>query len=146
MTQGSAAAIEAARRLWAREADDGDTPEAVAAAAERVCAGLQVGLSRWVGANGYRALLRRALEVARTEFPPLTSLSCEGGDGPELAAAVRTHGPVKVTASVVGLVATLIELLSRIVGEGMATRLVEQAGTPSLAESAEARTLGGSDG
>jgi hypothetical protein len=43
---------------------------------------------------------------------------------------VRVHGPAKVTTSVVGLVATLIDLLGRIVGEEMAVQLVEQTGIP----------------
>jgi hypothetical protein len=146
MTTRSAAATEVARRLWAGEVGDGDAPGAVAAAAERVCARLRVGLGRWVGTDGYRALLHRALGLARAEFPPLTDLSCYGGDGSEMATAVRTHGPAEVTASVVGLMATLIDLLSNIVGEELAARLVEETGTASPAESSSTRTEGGRDG
>ena len=142
MSPRSAAATKAANRLWAQEAGGSDEPEAVAAAADRVCTQLRVGLSRWVGADGYRALLGRALALARPEFPPLAGLSCEGGDGAEATSAVRTHGPADVTASVVGLVATLVDLLSRIVGEEMAARLVEQSGAPRLAESPGAETEG----
>jgi hypothetical protein len=130
MTPRSEAATDAARRLWARAVGDASAPEEVAAAAERLCTQLRVGLGRWVGTDGYRALLHRALGLARAEYPALTGLSCEGGEGPAIAAAVRVHGPAKVTTSVVGLVATLIDLLGRIVGEEMAVQLGEQTGKP----------------
>ncbi len=125
--QASAAATEVARRHWARAAGDTSTPEEVAATAERTCTQLQAGLARWVGTEGYRALIDRALLLARAEHPALGSLSCHGGDEPVTTAAVRAHSADEVTAGMVVLVATLIDLLSRIVGEEMAVELVNQA-------------------
>ena len=125
--QGSPAATEVARRHWARAVGDTSTPEEVAAAAERTCTQLRAGLSRWVGTEGYRALIDRALLLARAEHPALGSLSCHGGDQPLTTAAVRAHNAAEVTAGIVALVATLIDLLSRIVGEEMAVELVNQA-------------------
>ena len=127
MTQRSAAATEVARRLWQRAVGDSNTPEDVAVAATRMCTELCAGLSRWVGAMGYRALIDRALLLARAEHPALSSLSCHGGDEPVTMAAVRAHTAAEVTAGMVVLVATLIDLLSRIVGEEMAVELVNQA-------------------
>jgi hypothetical protein len=127
-------------------AGDASAPEEVAAAAERLCTQLRAGLGRWVGADGYRALLHRALGLARAEYSPLTGLSCQGGDEPEIAAAVRAHGPADVTASIVGLVATLIDLLGRIVGEEMAVQLVEQTGRPGPRGVVSTETEGGRDG
>jgi hypothetical protein len=111
----------------------GDTtePEDVAAAAARLCAQLSAGLGRWIGSEGYRALLDRALALARAEHPALGSLSYDRGEQPVTPADVRAHGPSKVAAGMVALVATLIELLGRMVGEEMAVRLVEQTGKPS---------------
>ena len=43
-----------------------------------------------------------------------------------IAAAVRAHGAAEVAAGMVALVATLIDLLGRIIGEEMAVRLVEE--------------------
>ena len=146
MSPRSTAATKAAQRLWAHEAGKSEESEAVTSAAERVCARLRVELSRWIGADGYRALLRRALALTRPEFPALTGLSCEGRDGPELASAVRTHGAADVKGSVVAVVATLIDLLSRIVGEEMATRLVEQSGAPSPVKAPVTETDGGGNG
>lgn len=146
MTPRSAAATDAARRLWAGAAGDTSAPEEVAAAAVRLCALLRAGLGRWVGAEGYRALLDRALGLARAEHPALGSLSCHRGDEPVTTAAVRAHGAAEVAAGMVVLVATLIELLGRIVGEEMAVRLVEQTGTPSPRGVVSTETEGGRDG
>ena len=127
MTQRSAAATEVARGLWQRAVGDSTTPEDVAAAATRMCTELRAGLSRWVGAMGYRALIDRALLLARAEHPALGSLQCHGGDEPVTTAAVRAHSAAEVATGMVALVATLIDLLSRIVGEEMAVELVNQA-------------------
>ena len=128
MTQKPAAATKAARLLWERVASDTESPEEVAAAVERTCIQLRAGLGRWIGAMGYRALLDRALVLVRAEHPALGSLSCHGGDEQMIAAAVRTHGAAEVAAGMVALVAGLVELLGRIIGEEMALRLVEQTG------------------
>lgn len=141
-----AAATDAARRLWARAAGDTGAPEEVAAAAERICTQLRAGLGRWIGAAGYRALLDRALGLAREEHPALAGFSCLGGEEPVTTAAVRAQGAGEVAAGLVALVAALIELLSRIVGEEMAVRLVEQIGIPSPRGTVSSETGGGRDG
>jgi hypothetical protein len=133
MTQRSAAATEVARGLWARAAGDTSSAEEVAAAAERTCTQLSLGLGRWVGTMGYRALLDRALILARAEHPALSSLSCAGGE-PVTTADVRSEGAAEVAAGMVALVAALVELLGRIIGEEMALRLVEQTGIDSERE------------
>jgi len=126
MTQRSAAATEVARRLWQGAVGDSNTPEDVAVAATRMCTALRVGLTRWVGAMGYRALIDRALLLARPEHPALGSLSFPGEDEPVTTAAARSHSPAEVAAGMVALVAALIEVLGRIIGGEMAVRLVEQ--------------------
>jgi hypothetical protein len=88
---------------------------------------------------GYRALLDRALVLARAEHPALGSLSCYGGDEAMIAAAVRTHGATEVAAGMVALVSRLVELLGRIIGEEMALRLVEQTGMPNGGHRAKER-------
>jgi hypothetical protein len=79
---------------------------------------------------GYRALLDRALVLARAEHPALRSLSC-GGSEPVTTADVRSEGAAEVAAGMVALVAALVELLGRIIGEEMAVSLVEQTGIDS---------------
>jgi hypothetical protein len=130
MTQRSAAAIDAARRLWATDGRI-TAPEEVAAQVDRVCAQLDAGLARWVGSEGYRVLLDRALGLTRAEHPVLNNVSCRGGDELVVTAAVRAHGAAEVAAGMVTLLATLIDLLGRIIGEEMAVQLLERARTPS---------------
>jgi hypothetical protein len=146
MTAQSTPATDAARRLWARAVEDATAPEEVAAAAERMCTQLRTGLGRWIGADGYRALLDRALGVARAEHPAVGDLPCLGGDVPATMAVVRAQGAGAVAAGLVALVAAVIELLGRIIGDEMALRLVEQMGIPSRREVVSADPAGGRDG
>jgi hypothetical protein len=117
-----------------------------------MCTQLRAGLGRWVGTTGYRALLDRAIRLARAENPALGSLSCHGGEEPVITAAVRAHGAGQVAAGMVVVVAALIELLGRIIGEEMAVRLVEQTGIekererPSPRGVVSTESRGGRDG
>jgi hypothetical protein len=131
MTQSSTAATEAARRFWAHHGLHADTPEDMAAGAEQGCARLRAVLTRWIGADGYRALINRALEQARATHPAIAHLHCQSGDLEEVAAAVGGHSAAKVREGVLDLVALLVDLLGRLIGEEMAVRLVEQAGAGS---------------
>jgi len=110
-----------------------------------MCTQLRAGLGRWVGATGYRALLDRALGLARAEHPALGSLLCHGGEVPMITAAVRAHGVAEVAAAMVAWVAALIELLGRIIGEEMAVRLVEQTDIPSPRGVVSTESKGGRD-
>ena len=140
------AATDAARDLWTRAGGKASTPAEVAAAAELMCTYLRVGLGRWIGAPGYEALLGRALGLARVEHPALGSLGCLGGEEPLTVAAVRAYGAGAVGAGLVALVAALIELLGRIIGDEMAVRLVEQTGIPSPRGVVSTEIEGGLDG
>jgi hypothetical protein len=146
MTQASAAATEAARQLWARERLDASAPEEMAAATEQGCARLRAGLTRWIGSDGYHALVDRALEQARMGHPALAGLQCQAGDLQGVAAVVGVHGAAKVREGILALVALLIDLLSRVIGEEMAVRLVEQAWAGSARPTASAATEGMRDG
>lgn len=92
---------------------------------------LRVGLGRWIGVQGYHALVAPALELARADHPALNGVSCLGGDEAVVAAAVETHGAGKVVAGLVALLAALVGLLGRIIGIEMAVQLVEQIGIRS---------------
>jgi hypothetical protein len=125
----SAAATDAARRLWALVASGADEPDHAIAAAQGLRARLRAGLAPWIGADGYRALVDRALGLTRGEHPELGDLIGPGGDEPPEVRA-RVHRASSVQAGMEALVAVVIELLGGIVGEGLAVRLVEQAGVP----------------
>jgi hypothetical protein len=139
------------RLLWSRIAGNASETQEVAEAAERMCTQLRVGLGRWIGAMGYRALLDRALGLVRAEHPALGGLSCHGEEEPAVADAVRAHGAAEVAAGMIAVVAVLIDLLGRIIGEEMALRLVEQTGMERGSERQEpavvlsTQSAGGSD-
>jgi hypothetical protein len=140
MTPVSAVAAEAARQFWAHDGLDAGAPEEMAAAAEQGCARLQAVLTRWIGADGYRALVGRALAQARAAHPAIAGLQCQGVDVQGVAAAVGAHSAAEVREGILALVALLIDLLSRVIGEEMAVRLVEQAGGGSAPPAASAVT------
>ena len=112
------------------EADASAEPDALAASASQVCEGVLEHLSRWVGIDGAAALFARALTHAQDEHPALRgvryaprSSGCLSG----LADAARAHGAIVVSQAVAGILIALIELLGRLIGEDMASRLVEQS-------------------
>ena len=142
----SVAANDAARRLWARASGGSSAPQHVASAAERLCAQSREGLGRWIGAQGYRALLDRALGMARAEHPALSGLSCLGGDEAAIAAAVQANGQGQVAESMVAWLAAMMEVLGRIIGEETAVRLVEQTAMPRLEGIVSAETERARDG
>jgi hypothetical protein len=142
MTQVSAVATEAARQFWAHDGLDVGTAEEMAAAAEQGCARLRAVLTRWIGSEGYHALVDRALAQSRAEHPALAGLHCQGSDLKGVAAAAGVHTAAEVRDGALALVARLIDLLSRLIGEEMATRLVEQAWAGGVRPAASTVTEG----
>jgi len=87
-------------------------------------------LSRWIGSEGYRALLLNAARLTLPLHPALSTVLTVPGCRP----ATPNDGPTTpdaLASGVLALLVLLMELLGRIVGEEMAERLVEQAGAPS---------------
>ena len=121
-----APAVEAARRVWSPDGAEPGAPEDVAVAADRICRCLRIGLGRWIGDDGYRALLRRAIQQERVAHPVVSELPWQEGTPGLAAAVVGSRGSAAVTAGVLALLSTLIGLLARVVGEEMAIQLVEQ--------------------
>jgi hypothetical protein len=122
-----AATVALTRRLWAREAVDRASPEQLAAAMIQVRNRLGDGLGRWIGAEGFNALLLRVSEEAAVTdgVRPASGLLTVGES--DLSAAIRTRGPAEAVRGFVTVVALLIHQLSQVIGEDMAARLVEQA-------------------
>jgi hypothetical protein len=127
---GAHSAPDTARQLWTTIAGDARTPEDVAAGADRLWSELSMRLGRWIGASGYRALLNRALSIARSEHACLKDLSCGGGEAARVAMTARTHGAGEVAESMVTVATALIDVLGRIVGEDMSIHLVNQVAAP----------------
>lgn len=103
---------------WALTFEIGDTPEQnVEAAAQRACQKLGERLSALVTAEGYRALLVRAVQVAARDFPFLNgstarfqSDACLGdiASSDEVSSADLRDGLTAVLAGVVSLSITFI--------------------------------------
>ena len=113
---------ELARRLVALESAAGkgkkDSDEFL-----RVCEKLRQPISTLAGTAGFRALVMRALAVARTENSALSVLQVrpDGNlDGLEKIAA--TDLPIAATA----LIAQLIDLLVTFIGEALTIQLIQE--------------------
>lgn len=140
----TAAAADAARQLVTREVAD-ISPADGAAVVARICERLGTGLARWIGRDGYRELLRRALAEHRDLHPDFAMLACDGNDGARIAEAVDRNGAEPSLAALESLIGILINLLGRLVGEAMAIQLIEQAavgdpaGTPATPSRGEVK-------
>jgi hypothetical protein len=122
--------VQIARRLLAREAAPGSKgkPEMVGAALQRTLVRVSESLHDSMGEGGRNALLVRALARTEADHPALKNIVGlnEGGiqlDG--VVASVDAHGVAAVTAAIEALLAALIDLLARLIGEDMAIRLID---------------------
>ena len=123
----SASTRDLARRLLAAEAASPSAAESRVHEAFRVCEKLRVSLTRFAGADGFTALLRRALALARAEVPALHGIT-EKADGSmegleKVAADARNVG----IDAAVAITAHLLWLLVTLIGEPLTVRLVREA-------------------
>jgi hypothetical protein len=116
-----------ARRLLAIEAASQSASDAHVHEAVRVCEKLRIALIRIAGADGFSALMRRALALARAEVPALQRVTlnpdCSMEGLEELAADPSGGGadaPIAISAHLLGLLVTFI-------GEPLTLRLVREA-------------------
>src|SRR5713101_7615633 len=98
-----------ARRMLAVEAASQRASAAHVNEGVRVCAKLQVSLTRFAGADGFTSLLRRALALARAEVPALQSIEVKADCSLfEQLAADSSNGATDVA---VAIIAQLLGLL-----------------------------------
>lgn len=123
----SSSTRELARRLLAVEAATQRATDGHEHEAARVCEKLRISLTRLAGADAFTSLLRRALSLARAEFPSLQSvkLKPDGSlEGLDVLAADSTRGEheaaIAITAHLLGLLVTFI-------GKPLTLRLVRDA-------------------
>jgi len=118
-------ALEAAEHSEARE---------TGALAVWVCQKLKASLTRFAGIEGFTALMRRALALARTEVPSLQAVSVKP-DG-------TVEGLEGVSAeATVALIAQLLALLNLFIGDALTLRLVRDA-WPELSDGKQATGIG----
>jgi len=117
-------------------------------AADRVCRRVSDELARSMGTEGCRALFARALATAQAagDHPVLEMVRVSAGsvyclDG--LTEAARRHGTAPANDGAAAVLAALIELLGRLIGDDLALGLLEQsARTTPTARTNERRTRG----
>lgn len=105
-----------ARFILAQEQCEGNTPEARSRMAVCVCDKLRRPLSVLAGVDGYRALIGRALALAKREVPSLGpvrvgkdgALEAPGPDEPQLDMDETNKGDVALVSQLLGLLVTFI--------------------------------------
>lgn len=135
LSPNAAAARDVAVRLLMTEGASWGSPSyAVAQAAGRVLQRMQHTLVRWFGADGFQALLSRALDRSRDVCPPLYAVELPSPtrvSGVSISAdsfaALRSFSPEEAMDACTTAIAEVITLLASLVGADMAMRLLEYA-------------------
>ncbi len=123
-----------ARRLVDNRRHERTGPDVAARAAASACEHLYRELSTWVGPDGCHALFMRALAQARTEYPALGQIQLHARAEPYIdgvAATIMAEGDAATAEALESMLVRLVELLGRLIGDDMATRLIEQTLTAS---------------
>lgn len=136
------------RRLLQHEAGGARDAASLAAAVEEVCRKLSRELETLVGRGGVAALLGRAVNLTRREFPFLAVVRLRADAPPSFEAlheSLQERSPEEADAASVALLANLVGLLVNLLGEDLGLRPVVNtwpdvlpgAGAPALTESEE---------
>lgn len=118
------------RRLLAIEAAGQTATDALVHEAVRVCEKLRLSLTRFVGADGFAALQRRAIVMARAEVPSLQHITVnpDGSlEGLEDLVADATNSGKGGTDEAAAIIVHLLGLLVTFIGEPLTLRLVRDA-------------------
>ena len=118
---------EIARRLIDSRRQERTGADTAARAAASACDHLYRELARWVGVDGCHALFTRALTQARVEHPALTQIQLHARSDPYvdgLAATIMAYGDAATAEALASMLVRLLELLGRLIGDDMATKLV----------------------
>lgn len=118
-----------AHRLLAHEAgmahDSGDT----AASGSAVCQKLLAEIEQFIGHDGFKALLARALHMARVEFPFLAEVQI--GESDEgwligLSENIATRDATEVSDSIAAVLGGFIDLLGTFIGHDLTLRMIHR--------------------
>ncbi|HEY5061629.1 MAG TPA: hypothetical protein VII52_08850, partial [Gemmatimonadaceae bacterium] len=107
-----------------------------AAALRRVYARVSNNLRRFVGDDGYNALMARVLASTEREHPALKDLHRVGAADVELArvvASIDVHGTATTTAAVEAILVTLADVLSGLIGADMVLNILDPDSQPPRA-------------
>jgi hypothetical protein len=119
----------AARTLLAGESGDGDSSQQVAERAMQACERLVSHVSRLLGELGGKMLFERSVVVASADHPWLRSTANteQPASATEaLRAALEQQEPESIAQAFVAILAALIGLLKRLIGDGLVERLLNE--------------------
>ena len=130
-----------ARRLLRSEAGDHPNPEELAAVAAGAYTQLRTHLAVFLGQQGFDALWRRAIHLARREFHAWVDAAGEEPSPtlpPGLHGAVRGDDAAEAHARLIAAFASFIASLFTFIGEDLGVRLIYQAWPHLLPDAADA--------
>ena len=115
-----------ARRVLDREATHATT-EQPALAAGRACEKLALHFANLVGSAGIQALFDRSIALARFEHPWLAVAAAPTESRwTRLQTCLDAQGPAVANDAAVDLVATLLALIGRFIGDELVTQLLNE--------------------
>jgi len=119
-----------ARRLIESRRPEQTEPDGPARTVSVACSALNRELSRWVGPDGSHALFMRAVAQTRTESAALDKIYFRQRadsyvEGVE--ESIRAYGDAETADTLESVLVKVIELLERLVGDSMATKLIERS-------------------
>ena len=130
MTPGAANGRDLAKRLLAQEAGNLRNPQDVLAAAVSVCRKSYLEIGQFVGTDGFKALLTRALHLARAEFSFLEVVQVGECSDDEylvgIADAVSQREIEEVTEGIAAVLGGVFDLLSTFIGDDLAMRMIHR--------------------
>ena len=129
-TSPSPNSLRIARRLLATDALSGTDrdPERDVAALQRLSLRVFGNLCDAMGDDGCNALLARALLRTEADHPALKDfrgINAAGIHQDGIVASIEAYGVVAVRAAMEALIAALVDILARLIGEDMAIRLLD---------------------
>ena len=136
------------RGLLATEAGGAQDAASLAAAVQGACHKLSAELETLVGRGGVAALLGRAVNLTRREFPFLAGVRLQADAPPSFQAlheSLKGRGPAEAEAASVALLGNLVGLLIDLLGEDLGLRpvvnvwpdVLQGAEPPALTENGE---------
>lgn len=126
----SESAHQVARRLIGASLPQTASGAPSARAAADACGHLYQELSRWVGREGCHALFARALAEARKDHPALAQIRLQARSDPYVdgvAESIMASGDAATEAALESMLAVLVDLLRRLIGNDMAAKLIERS-------------------
>lgn len=122
MSAPCASILDRVRRLLAVEASD-QSADANVHLAVRVSEKLRISLTRFVGADGFATLLRRALALAKADVPSLQTVTATAQGRLEGIQELAASAEKDVEAAT-AITANLVMLLVTFIGESLTLRLM----------------------